>query len=138
MTTTIGNNKNWLILKNQFNNKNRLSTRKKIGYAGGISYFVGGIFFVSSTLPNSNDAMVQKHSLTLTHSSLALSQIPLQNFLFVTQNSQALRFLLIRNRPSQFLQQITIIFLQFFTSLNLMIPNLLERLLNHLIFCFFQ
>ena len=77
--------------------------------------------------------------LILTHSSLVLSQIPLHNFLFVAQNSQALRFLLLLNHPSQFLQHITIIFLlQFLTSLNLMIQNLLVRLLKHLIFHPFQ
>ena len=73
--------------------------------------------------------------LILTHSSLVLSQIPLHNFLFIAQNSQALRFLLLLNHPPQFLQQITIIFLlQFLTPLNLLIQNLLVRLLKHLIF----
>ena len=77
--------------------------------------------------------------LILTHSSLVLSQISLHNFLFVAQNYQALRFILLLNHPSQFFQQITIIFLlQFLTSLNLMIQNLLVRLLKHLIFRPFQ
>ena len=75
----------------------------------------------------------------ITNSSLVLSQIPLLNFLFLTQNSQALRFLLLLNHPSQFLQQITIIFLlRFLTSINLMIQNLLMRPLKHLTFCPFQ
>ena len=47
--------------------------------------------------------------LFLTHLSLFLSQIKLHNVLFLTQNSQALRFLLLLNLPSQFLQQIAII-----------------------------
>ena len=88
-------------------------------------------FCVSSTLSNSSNAMVQKPVLILTHLSLVL-------VLFVTQNSQALRFLLLLNLPFQFLQQIAIIFLfRFLQSLNLMIQNLLVRLLKHLIFRLF-
>ena len=76
--------------------------------------------------------------LILTHLSLVLSQIQLQNILFVTQNSQALRFLLLLNLSSQFLQPITIIFLFWFLqSLNLMIQNLLVYLLKHIIFHLF-
>ena len=76
--------------------------------------------------------------LILTHLRLVLSQIRLHNVLFVTQNSQVLRFLTLLNHPSQFLQQIAIIFLfRFLQVLNLMIQNLLVRLLKHLTFCLF-
>ena len=96
-------------------------------------------FCVSSTLSNSSDAMVQKHSFDYYSFKLLLSQIPLHNFLFVAQNSQALKFLVLLNHPSQFFQQITITFLlRFLTSLNLMIQNLLMCLLKHLIFHPFQ
>ena len=96
-------------------------------------------FFVSSTLSNSSDAMVlKKTALILTHLSLVLSQIQLHKVLFVIQSSQALRFLLLLNLPSYFLQEIAKVFLiRFLQLLNLMIQNLFVRLLKHLIFCLF-
>ena len=62
---------------------------------------------------------------------LFLSQLPLHNVFFITENFQFLRSLLLLNHPSQFPQQITIIFLfQFLQSLNLIIQNLLVPLLK--------
>ena len=76
--------------------------------------------------------------LILTHLSLVLSQIQLHKVLCVGQNSQTLRFLLLLNLPSQFLQPIAIIFhFRFLQSLNLMIQNLFVGLLKHLIFRLF-
>ena len=70
--------------------------------------------------------------------SLVVSQIQLNNVLFVSQESQGLRFLQLLNLPSQVLQQMVIIFLiRFLHLLNLMMQNLLVNLLKHLIFHFF-
>ena len=96
-------------------------------------------FCVSSTLSNSSDAMVQKHSFdshSFKPSSFANSASQLS---FRRSKFSGPKIPTTPNHPSQFLQQITIIFLlHFLTSLNLMIQNLLVCLLKHLIFHPFQ
>ena len=89
---------------------------------------------------NPSDAMAQKPSFdSYSFKSSSFTNSASQQIrLFVTQNSQTLRFLLLLHHPPQFLQQIAIIVLiRFLQSLNLMIQNLLVCLLKHLIFCYF-
>ena len=69
--------------------------------------------------------------MILTNLSLVLSKLQLRNVLSVAQNYQVLRFLLLLNLPSQFLQQIAVIFIFLFLQLlNLIIQNLFVCLLR--------